>query len=531
MEKVIDKQKRAESQIALAWAHHGVTLDGGSMRSPRFDFRPIGAAFLTAALLTACGGGGGGDSTAGTTQPVTTQPETTTPSGGTPPSTGTTTPTTAALPAAVPGTTVMTMSCVDGPGFQCSGGSIVRTENDVALTSSGVQVAGKSTSDLATPIVVKTSASGFMLDSGSLAEIRLAKDVNGAVTTPAVLLSNLGLSWDGKTERPQIVETFRTAQGRVQLTTSGALTFGALPDPSNIAFYDFATKGTGGTQVNYANNAYFPRSGNPSRCPPDVNPCPTVESSGMQNTQGDWRTGGGVPDWMSVARLHEDGDIHAGNGVPGPGGTVTILPGGTGVGVPFPGSKGYRHMSNWGLQYANLASWASQDTVLIEEWSNLGNEHNKNRRGLVAFGAVTDPSTMPTTGTATYSGIAYGWYGRGALEEPPVFRGAATVTVNFATRQVTVTVQNTATYDAAATAVPATFTATTGMGAAGSNVANYLTGKITNGTWSGGVSGRYFGPVVATGTSGTGPAEIGGAFRMAGTGGAAIVGGFIARKQ
>ncbi|RZI43139.1 hypothetical protein EGT07_09840 [Herbaspirillum sp. HC18] len=424
------------------------------------------------------------------------------------------------------------MSCVDGANFQCSGGSILRKDNGVGLTTSGVQVYGKSTSDLAVPNANKTGASGLALDDGAgTAEVRVAKDTAGAISTVGVLLSNLGLSWDGRVERPITIETFRTTSSRVQLSASGALTFIGLPDSSNLGFYDFATRGTSGTQANYANNAYFPRTGNPPRCPPDLTPCPTAESGGIQNQQGDWRTGGGIPDWMAVARLHEDGDIHAGNGTPGPGGAVTILPGGSGVGVPFPGSKGYRHFANWGLQYANLGTWASQDTVLIEEWANQGNEHNKNRRGVVAFGAVTDSAVVPTTGTATYSGIAYGWYGRGALEEPPVFRGAATITVNFATRQAVVTVANTNTFDAANTPVPSTFTATTGVGAAGVNVANYFTGTVGNGTLSGGISGRLFGPVVSTGTSGAGPAEIGGAFRMSGTGGAVVVGGFIARKQ
>ncbi len=526
MKKIIDKQNRMVKRIPVAQALEHAVLNAGGLGLLPFNLKPIGAALLTATVLAACGGGGGDNVTgAGITKPGTSNS-----SGGNTPSSATT-PATATLPAAVPNGTVMTMSCVDGPEFQCSGSSIVRVENDVTLTSSGVQVYGKSTNDLATPIVVKTSATGFTLDSGGLAEVRVAKNAAGAVTTPALLLSNLGLSWDGKNERPLIIETFRTAQGRVQLDANGALTFTALPSPTDLAFYNFATAGTGGTQAHYANNSYFPRVGIPPRCPADLNPCPTSESSGIENTQGDWRTGGSIPDWTSVARLHEDGDIHAGNGIPGAGGVATILPGGSGIGVPFPGSKGYRHFSNLGLQYANLASWTTQDTVLIEEWAALGNEHNKNRRGIVAFGAVTDPATVPTTGTATYSGIAYGWYGRGALEDPAVFRGAATVTVNFATRQVSVAVQNTATYDAAATAVPATFTATTGMGAAGTNVANYLTGKITNGAWGGGVSGRYFGPVITTGTSGAGPAELSGAFRMAGTDGAAIIGGFIARKQ
>lgn len=537
MEKFIEKGSGIMERHASGRRMHGLRMRREDADISRFGIRPLCAALIAAAVLTACGGGGGGSTTAAQTDTTTSSggtpstgggtPSTggSTPSTGTPPSTGTTT-----SPTAVAGAT--TMSCADGPAFQCSGGGIIRTDNGVGLSSSGVQVYGKSTSDLAENNTLKTSASGFALESGNgVAEVRVAKDSAGTVTTAAVLLSNLGLSWDGRTERPPIIETFRTVQGRVELNTSGALTFMTLPDPSNLSFYDVATRGTSGTQANYANNAYFPRTGNPSRCPSDVVPCPTIESTGLHNQPGDWRTGGGIPDWVSAARLHEDGDVHAGNGTPGPNGAVTILPGGTGVGVPFPGSKGYRNFSNWGTQYANLAAWVSQDTVLIEEWANQGNEHNKNRRGIVAFGAVTDPAAVPTAGTATYSGIAYGWYGTGALVEPPVFRGTATVTVNFATRQAVITVQNTATYDAAGTPVPATFTATTALGAAGANVANYMTGAVSNGSLSGGAGGRLFGPVVATGSSGTGPAEIAGAFRMSAASGAAVIGGFIGRKQ
>lgn len=539
MEKLIDKEKQGAVQKTIGTHRQGVRARERDVEFQRLGIKPLCAALIAAAVLTACGGGGGGTSTAapadsssnGGTPPAGTPPAGTppatggTPPAGTPPATGGT-PTS---PAAVAGAT--TMTCADGAGFQCSGGGVIRTDNGVGLSSSGVQVYGKSTSDLATNIAVKTSASGFAVENGAgVAEVRVAKDASGAVTTAAVLLSNLGLSWDGRTERPAIIETFRTTQTHAQLNSAGALSFATLPAPSDLGFYDFATRGASGTQANYANNAYFPRT-DPSRCPADVTPCPTAESSGLQNTLGDWRTGGGIPDWASAGRLHEDGDIHAGNGTPGPGGAVTILSGGNGVGVPFPGSKGYRNFSNWGLQYANLATWVSQDTVLIEEWANQGNEHNKNRRGIVAFGDVTAPATVPTSGTATYTGIAYGWYGTGTLTEPPVFRGTATVTVNFATRQAVVTVQNTATYDAAGTPVPVTFTATTALGAAGANVANYLTGTAASGALSGGVGGRLFGPVVATGTSGTGPAEIAGAFRMSAASGAAVIGGFVGRKQ
>jgi hypothetical protein len=418
------------------------------------------------------------------------------------------------------------MSCPDGANYQCSGDSLIRSENGIALTSSGVQAYGKSTSDLATPIAVRTAAFGFAPASGGLAEIRVAKDANATVSSPILLLSNLGLSWDGKTERPLIVETFSTTQGRTVLNANRAAGSVALPASSDLNFYNFGTLGQAGTQANYANNRYFPRTA-PSRCGTGVTTCPTTESTGLNFTAGDWRTGGSGPDIASTTRFHEDGDVHAGDGPNG-----TILPGGDGIGVPFPGSKGYRGLDNWSLQYTNLGAWVTQDTVLIEEWANLGNEHNKNRRGIVAYGAVTDPTTIPTSGSATYSGIAYGWYAPNGTVDPSVFSGAATITVNFATRQVTVAVQNAATYDAAGTPVPVSFTTTTGMGAAGSNVANYLTGTVNTGTLAGGIGGRWFGPVVSAGTGNAGPAEVGGSFQLANaTSGQMVVGGFLARKK
>ncbi|RZI41960.1 hypothetical protein EGT07_15245 [Herbaspirillum sp. HC18] len=403
----------------------------------------------------------------------------------------------------------------------------------MALTSSGVQAYGRSTNDLAHPILNPTTAYGLAPASGGTAEIRVAKAGDGTISNPVLLLSNLGISWDGKVERPIIVETFRTTQGRVQIDANGMLASGSLPSHTNLGFYDFASKGPAGTQLNYANNSYFPRS-DPSRCSPDMSPCPTIETSGLQRQFGDWSAGGITPHAASVSRLHGDGDVHAGDGPADASGKPTILPGGNGPGVPFPGSKGYRHLTNWSYQYANLGAWLTQDTVQIVEWTGGAgtDEHNQARNGMVAFGQVTAPASVPANGTATYSGVVYGWYARNTTEDTSFFRGTALVSVNFATREVTVAFQNTRTDDAAAAVVPVALSAAAKMGGAGTNVANYLTGAAANGTLSGGVSGRYFGPVTATGSSGAGPAEIGGTFSLSNsTTGAAVVGGFIGRKQ
>lgn len=463
------------------------------MRLRNFKLKPLGAALAIATFLSACGGGDGGrtgNDTAG--------------GGGTinnPPPT-------------------KTGLCVDGPTYQCSGDTIIRSDNGLAMTRLGVQVYGKSTNDL------PTRATGLELAAGGIAEIRLSKDSAGAVSKPALLLRNLGLSWDGINERPPIIDDFNPTLGRTALDESGKIVNLMLPDTTDLSFYDVATKGAAGTQANYANNRYFPRS-YPSRCDPVPTPpaeCRTTETSGIQRVAGDWSNGGTRPDLISVGRLHGDGDVHAGDAVGG-----GPLPEGTGKGVPFPGSKGYRSLDNWSLRYSNLGVWETQDTVQIHQWGASG-EHNKNRRGIVAFGDVTDPAAVPITGSATYSGIAYGWHAADgkADRDPGVFWGNVTVTVNFATRETDVTISNTQTYNESGDPVPAaSFTANTRTGAAGQSIANYLTGPVNNGAITGGVSGRYFGPV-----SGPGPAEVAGTFSLTqSTTNQVVIGGFIAHRQ
>lgn len=427
---------------------------------------------------------------------------------------GRTQTTPAPIPAPVSGPT--TMSCVDGPTYQCSGSSIIRVDNGVTLTSSGVQVLGRSTSDLANPNPNKLAALGLALATGGLADVRIAKDANGVITAPALLLSNLGLTWDGKRERPLIIEGFRPTQGRTQLTANGAVASVPLPPSSDRNFFDLATRGPGAaTQANYANNRYFPRA-EPIRCPAGQT-CAASESAGLQYFRGDWRTFGEIFDTTQAVRLHSDGDARAGEA----------------GGLPFPGTKGYRALFTWNRQDVNLAMWTTQETVPVAAWgANALDEHNKIRRGVVAFGAVTPPNTVPATGTATYLGTAYGWYARNATEDPVTFQAAVSMVVNFVTRQVEVTIANPVTHNAAATPLPAIALKTlTGMGAAGTNVANYFTGPVNNGTLLGGISGRYFGPIAPAAGSGVGPAELGGAFSLSSaTTGSAVVAGFIARK-
>lgn len=489
-------------------------------KSIRLNIKPLALALIAAGVLSACGGGGGGDdnpptnNSPGNTDGGSTNPPPTNTGGGSnpPPSTGgggsTPSPDTS-----------LTMSCVDGTEYQCSGGTVIKTDNGVALTRSGVQVFGISVSDIALDTADPgvehpgtTNPTGFALPSTStapvsgVAEVRVKKDATNAVTNVGLLLDDFGLTWDGKVKRPLIVETFLTTQGRVELDpATKALVF--KPLPTDPAFYDFTTKGANGTQANYANNAYFPLADGSVKCATGVTKCNTDPIK--NNLQGTWRTANGTgADWAEVGRLHEDGDKDAPN-------------------VPFAGTKGYRGFTNLAYEFTNLAAWNSQDTVNIAGWLTQPKvEHNKERRGLVAFGNVTSPDAVPTSGTATYVGTVYGLYGLPGTtqDDPDPFTGDASVTVDYAAGTATITVRDAKTFGQAT--VPATFTTAASRGAitvngASTNAPNYFTGTIDASGAKGGVSGRYFGPAAK---------EIGGTFQLTTPAGETVIGGFIGRK-
>lgn len=139
---------------------------------------------------------------------------------------------------------------------------------------------------------------------------------------------NMGISWDGVTERPPVIETFSTQQGRVELDANGLIVLKPLPALTDINFYDYATKGAAGTQAHYANNIYFPRT-EPVRCPVDYPNCPQVESPPLRITAGDWKTGGSTPDTLVATHLHGDEATQAGSGV-GANGNLVYCPAPTG---------------------------------------------------------------------------------------------------------------------------------------------------------------------------------------------------------
>ncbi len=414
-----------------------------------------------------------------------------------------------------------TMNCPD-TGAQCTGSTIVRTDSGIAVTASGVQVYAISTNDLETPNTTPAVAFGLQPATGGIADIRVKRDANGLVNHVALVLNNLGLSWDGEHERPPIIETFLPQQGRVQLDANSKVTTAVLPPSSDLGFFDVARKGKAGTQAHYANNAYFPRD-EPIRCPSDAMPCPQKETDGIQNFAGDWRNGGTMPDNAMGARLHEDGATEAGDDADANGNPIAPP---RGRGVPHPGFKGFRNFHDWSYQYANLASWITQDTVAISEWGGTF-EHNKARRGFAAFGQVTAPASMPGTGTARYIGYLKGWWSfEPTLDSYPI-AGDVEAVVDFAARTVRLTVMAVRIDEGTQEPLPLNLTTTISISSA--PFANYFHGAASNDTLAGALSGRFFGPVASG--SGNVPPELAGAFRLlAANNGPVAIGGFLLRK-
>jgi hypothetical protein len=314
---------------------------------------------------------------------------------------------------------------------------------------------------------------------------------------------------------------FEPTQGVSKVEPNGTLSWAnTLPLPTDMTYYNWQGLGDKATQANYANNRYFPRTA-PVICPPGVTVCASTETAGIAYLVGPFRSGGTDPDRTTATRLHSDGDVKAG-----------VPPGPVG-GVPFAGNKGIRSLVAFSYDFANIGTWATEETVLVDEWANAGLEHTTNRRGVVAFGDTTPAAQVPSAGGIDYAGVVYGWYFSGSGTDLVYYRATATVSVNFDSRQVAIKISN-AVQDGTTTSVPMAAEVTTGMGASGSNVANYFTGAATSAgadAMTGGIGGRFFG-TVAQGRTGLGPAEIAGSFSLINnTSKASTVGGFIGRRQ
>jgi len=468
---------------------------------------PVLTLTAAAATLIACGGGGGGD--AASAPPLV--------------NFGNSAP----LPTDIAGTGALSMTCADGVNWQCSGAAPLRAENGVAVTASGVQTYGQSTSDLLPTNPDVTRADGFetVPNGNGVAEIRIRKNATDKATVEqmALLLGQFGIKWDGVHERPQVIEAFDKTAGISSLVGGALATGGLLHDHTDTAWYDFGTNGTGANQAHYANNRYFPRTSPPIRNCPTVT-CANEETTGIHYTVGDFRTavGGTDPDRTSGHRLHSEGDVAAGDHT-----------GGANQGVPYPGNKGYRDLQTYSFNYANLGTWLSQETTEVDEWTGRFTEHVTNRRGAAAFGETTLPAAVRGAGGANYRGVAYGWYTTNGTDAV-YYTAAATISVNFDSRQVAVQISNATSVEQVGTPVSISLTTTVGMGKSGDNVANYFTGSVNTGgnaPLTGGLGGRFFGPSVQV-SADQGPAEIGGTFTLTNsTTKAATVGGFIARLR
>lgn len=408
-----------------------------------------------------------------------------------------------------------TSSCPQGVAA-CSGGGEISRTGAIKLTASGVQTITMSTNDLlATPRARGADAMiayGLAPRVDGLAEMRVARADGGPVTNVNLLLSGLGISWDGSTARPPIIETFGLPRSRVTLGTQDLATLGPLPAATDTTFWNNNATTFAGTQANYANNIYFARQPSTAHCTAGDADCVTAAGNGLRLTRGDWSSGGLRPDEVSASRLHEDG--------------ATLAP----DQIPFPGFKGYRDIWTWNYRYAHLSGWVTQDTVDIVEWGGT-DEHNKARRGVVAFGDVTPPASLPTTGTARYVGYARGWYSPDGRVEAYPIAADVEITVDFAARTATFNILQLR-VDEDQNPTPQLAVASTNTLPFGSP-ANYLVGPVTHGNASGHAGARFFGPV-----SDGAPAEMAGTFSVRGTatGGSTIVdaifgaGGFIAKR-
>ncbi len=409
----------------------------------------------------------------------------------------------------------VTGTCPTGVS-DCSGATVSSRQGAITLTATGVQTITASTNDLlATPRQRGTDAQnayGMLPLQQGLADVRVTRATDGVVTAVNLLLSGLGISWDGTNERPLIVETFALPRKRVQLGSQGMATFIDLPPATDTSFWNNNAATFAGTQANYANNIYYPRQPTTAQCASGDTVCIEAANNGLQLQRGDWKTGGVRPDQVGASRLHEDGEVTAPDN------------------IPFPGYKGYRDFWNWNYQYANLLGWLTRDTVNIVEWGGT-DEHNKERRGLVAFGKVTSASTIPATGSARYVGVARGWYSPdGAIQAYPIAADVE-ITVNFdsATRNAVVRVFNVR-VDQNENPNPQLVAESTNTIPLGTQQ-DYFAGAMTHGSATGNLGARFFGPV-----SNGAPPEIAGTLSVRGSGGTAISGaivgvaGFIAHR-
>jgi len=370
-----------------------------------------------------------------------------------------------------------TSTCATGVSA-CSGDAETGRIGALRLTASGVQTIAASTNDLlATPrqrgLDAQIAYGLAPLDQG-LAGVRVVRASDGAVTAVNLRLSGLGLSWDGTRERPTIIETFGLPRGRVQASTGGMASLAALPAANDTTFWNNNPATGAGTQANYANNIYFARELSTAHCTEGDAACVTAAQNGLRLRRGDWRSGGIVPDQVQASRLHEDGATQAPEA------------------IPFAGFKGYRDLWNWNYRHAHLAGWITQDTVSISEWGG-DDEHNKSRRGVIAYGEPTPAASLPNGGTVRYAGLAHGWYSPNGAIEPYPIAADVEISVDFAAHTARVRLFNLR-IDEDQNPSPQLIAESSNTVPVATGT-NRLGGPVTHGDASGHLGARFYGPV------------------------------------
>lgn len=387
----------------------------------------------------------------------------------------------------------------------CSGAALGVSVGTIQLSKNGLQTISLSTTDLLPNNANTAEAFGLLPTNEGFAELRVLHDADANIRAVDLLLSQLKLFWDGRSERPRIVENFGLKRGRVQLGEQGMSTLVALP-PQGDTFWNNNASTFTGTQDNYANNHYFERA--VPVCESADTVCMTAANNGLRFLAGNWRNGGLKPNQINATRLHEDGATQAPDQ------------------IPFAGFKGYRDLWNWNYQYAHVAGWVTKDTINIQEWGG-GTEHNKERRGTIAFGLLTDPTSLPSSGTGLYRGYARGWYSPDGQTEVYPVAADMEVTVDFSARQATLRLFNVRIDEVLA----ANMEPSVKLAIGSTNVlpfgtpSNTAIGGITHGDAAGYAGLRFFGPL-----NGGTPPELAGSFSIKGVSGITAIGGFIARR-
>ena len=206
-------------------------------------------------------------------------------------------------------------NCKGDASVQCSGASTLQIDNHITVTASGVHTYGASNTDFFSKETLTNSA-GLKIASGGTVEVRTNRSKNSTPSDPILILSNIGLSWDGKTERPPIIETFSQTSKRVELSSNGFLLNKDLPALNDVSFFDFALRGTAATQSHYANNVYFPRPLDGTCSDRNIKTCLLTESPPLVIEFGDWKNSGIKPDKLFASHEHLDGAVEVGSDLP-----------------------------------------------------------------------------------------------------------------------------------------------------------------------------------------------------------------------